>query len=68
MSMSVTEELDVFDALGLLLKPDGVMVKNELYFDKFSEGECLPRAENPIDSPGGKIQALFSSPLSFLVV
>ena len=37
MSLSVTDELDVFDALTLLLKPSGVMVKNELYFTKFSE-------------------------------
>ena len=37
MSMSVTKELDVFDALGLLLKPEGVLVKNELYMDEMSE-------------------------------
>lgn len=37
MSMSVTKELDVFDALSLLLKPDGVMVKNEMYKDKFND-------------------------------
>ena len=37
MSLSVTDELDVFDALGLLLKPEGVMVKNEYYMSKFSE-------------------------------
>jgi hypothetical protein len=36
MSLSVTNELDVFDALALLLKPEGVMVKNELYMDPFS--------------------------------
>jgi S-adenosylmethionine/arginine decarboxylase-like enzyme len=33
----VTEELDVFDALALLLNPRGVIVKNELYFEKFSQ-------------------------------
>ena len=32
MSMSVTEHMDVFEALSLLLKPDGIMVKNEFYF------------------------------------
>ncbi|KAG7339654.1 spermine/spermidine synthase domain containing protein [Nitzschia inconspicua] len=37
MAFSVTEDLDVFDALALLLKPDGVMVKNELYMDEMSE-------------------------------
>jgi spermidine synthase len=37
MSLSVTNELDVFDALALLLTPDGVMVKNELYLDQFSK-------------------------------
>ncbi|KAG7346581.1 spermine synthase [Nitzschia inconspicua] len=37
MSMSVTKELDVFDALSLLLQPNGVMVKNEMYKDKFNE-------------------------------
>ncbi|KAL3912355.1 MAG: hypothetical protein SGILL_006917 [Bacillariaceae sp.] len=37
MSLSVTDELDVFDALSLLLNPTGVMVKNELYLEKFSQ-------------------------------
>lgn len=37
MSLTVTKELDVFSALALLLKPEGVMVKNELYMEKFSE-------------------------------
>jgi spermidine synthase/S-adenosylmethionine/arginine decarboxylase-like enzyme len=36
MSFSVTKELDVFDALALLLNPVGVMVKNEMYMEKFS--------------------------------
>eukprot|EP00934_Nitzschia_sp_Nitz4_P005940 Nitzschia sp. Nitz4//scaffold164_size50480//34280//36571//NITZ4_007006-RA/size50480-exonerate_protein2genome-gene-0.28-mRNA-1//1//CDS//3329538086//5930//frame0 len=37
MSFSVTKELDVFDALALLLKPDGIMVKNEQYLEEFSK-------------------------------
>jgi spermidine synthase/S-adenosylmethionine/arginine decarboxylase-like enzyme len=37
MAFSVTDDLDVFEALALLLKPDGVMVKNELYMDEMSE-------------------------------
>lgn len=37
MSLSVTKELDVFDALALLLNPHGVIVKNEIYFEKFSQ-------------------------------
>ena len=37
MALSVTEDLDVFDALALLLKPEGVMVKNELYIEEMSE-------------------------------
>jgi spermidine synthase len=37
MSLSVTDELDVFDALALLLKPAGVLVKNEVYLEKLSE-------------------------------
>jgi spermidine synthase len=37
MSLSVTDDLDVFDALALLLSPEGVMVKNELYLEKFSK-------------------------------
>lgn len=36
MAFSVTEDLDVFDALALLLKPGGVMVKNELYLEEMS--------------------------------
>ena len=35
MSFSVTSELDVFDALALLLSPEGVIVKNEHYHEKF---------------------------------
>lgn len=37
MSMSVTDDLDVFDVLALLLGPSGVIVKNEMYKDKFNE-------------------------------
>lgn len=37
MSLSVTDELDVFDALALLLTPNGVLVKNEVYLEKLSE-------------------------------
>ncbi len=35
MSFQVTNELDVLEALTLLLKPGGIFVKNELYFEKF---------------------------------
>merc|ERR1719343_1004503 len=37
MAFSVTEELDVFDALALLLNPEGVMVKNEHYMETMSK-------------------------------
>jgi spermidine synthase len=37
MSFSVTGELDIFAALSLLLKPEGIMVKNEPYIEQFSE-------------------------------
>eukprot|EP00533_Pseudo-nitzschia_delicatissima_P009700 CAMPEP_0116103254 /NCGR_PEP_ID=MMETSP0327-20121206/13784_1 /TAXON_ID=44447 /ORGANISM="Pseudo-nitzschia delicatissima, Strain B596" /LENGTH=1264 /DNA_ID=CAMNT_0003595347 /DNA_START=128 /DNA_END=3922 /DNA_ORIENTATION=- len=37
MAFSVTEKLDVFDALALLLNPDGVMVKNEHYMETMSK-------------------------------
>jgi len=36
VSFSVTSELDVFDALALLLNPEGVIVKNEHYHEKFA--------------------------------
>ena len=36
MSLSVTGELDIFSALALLLKPEGVMIKNEPYIEQFS--------------------------------
>lgn len=36
MSLSVTDGLDIFQALSLLLKPEGILVKNELYLDKLS--------------------------------
>jgi len=35
MSMSVTKELDIFETLSLLLKHEGIMVKNEPYIDNF---------------------------------
>ncbi len=35
MSFKVTKELDVLEALTLLVKDDGIFVKNEVYFDKF---------------------------------
>jgi len=37
MSLSVNKKLDVFNALALLLRPGGIMVKNELYLEKFTE-------------------------------
>lgn len=37
MSFQVTDEIDVVEALTLLVKPDGVFVKNEVYFEKFRE-------------------------------
>lgn len=51
MSLTVTDKLDVIEALTLLLKPDGVFVKNEFYFGHFKE--MFPRSvqvhwyENP---------------------
>ena len=37
MAFTVTDELDVFDALALLLNEEGVMVKNEHYMDTMSK-------------------------------
>ncbi|GFH51187.1 hypothetical protein CTEN210_07663 [Chaetoceros tenuissimus] len=37
MSFKVSDELDIFEALTLLVKPDGIFVKNEVYFDVFKE-------------------------------
>ncbi len=37
MSLTVTDELDVIEALTLLLKPDGVFIKNEKYFHQFEK-------------------------------
>jgi len=37
MSFKVTSELDIMHALALLLKPDGIMVKNELYFKEMAD-------------------------------
>jgi len=37
MSLSVNDDLDIFGALALLMKPEGVFVKNELYFSQMSE-------------------------------
>lgn len=36
MSLSVNDDLDIFGALALLMKPEGVFVKNELYFSQMS--------------------------------
>jgi len=35
MSFKVTEKLDVLEALTLLVKPDGLFVKNEFYMSTF---------------------------------
>ena len=37
MSFSVNKELDIMAALSLLLKPDGIFMKNEVYMDQLSE-------------------------------
>ena len=37
MSISVNDDLDIFSALALLLKPEGIMVKNEDYFSQMSK-------------------------------
>ncbi len=37
MSLSVTDQLDVFDALALLLKPEGILIKNEIYMEVISQ-------------------------------
>ena len=37
MSLSVNDDLDIFGALALLMKPEGVFVKNELYFGQMSQ-------------------------------
>ena len=37
MSFSVTQTMDIFSALSLLLKDSGIMVKNEPYIEQFSE-------------------------------
>jgi len=37
MSLSVNDDLDIFGALALLLKPDGIMVKNENYFSQMNK-------------------------------
>jgi len=37
MSLSVNDDLDIFSALALLLKSDGIMVKNEDYFGQMSK-------------------------------
>jgi len=36
MSFGVTSQLDVFEALALLLKPEGILVKNEIYMETLS--------------------------------
>ena len=37
MSITITDGLDVIAALGLLLKPEGILVKDEIYLKKLSE-------------------------------
>ena len=37
MSHKVTDELDVLEALSLLVKPEGIFVKNEVYIESFRE-------------------------------
>jgi len=51
MSFKVTEELDVIEALTLLVKPDGIFVKNEVYFEKFKEMFPYSAQVNWYDNP-----------------
>lgn len=51
MSFKVTEELDVIEALSLLVKPDGIFVKNEVYFEKFKEMFPYTAQVNWYDNP-----------------
>jgi spermidine synthase len=37
MSFKVTKQLDIMEALALLLKPEGILVKNEMYFEKMTD-------------------------------
>jgi spermidine synthase/S-adenosylmethionine/arginine decarboxylase-like enzyme len=37
MSFSVIKNLDIMEALALLIKPDGIMIKNDLHFRKMSD-------------------------------
>lgn len=37
MSFRVTDSLDILEALALLLKPNGIMVKNEFYFEPMNK-------------------------------
>jgi spermidine synthase/uncharacterized protein YrzB (UPF0473 family) len=37
MSFKVTKKLDVLEALSLLLKPDGIFLKNEVYIETFKK-------------------------------
>jgi hypothetical protein len=37
MSFKVTDKMDVLEALTLLVKPEGIFVKNEVYFDTFKK-------------------------------
>jgi spermidine synthase len=61
MSFSVTNELTVIEALTLLVKPDGIFVKNEVYFNDLMKifpytaqlrwyvmNECSSRVESVI--------------------
>jgi spermidine synthase len=36
MSLKVTDEVDIFGALSLLLNPNGIIIKNEIYFHDFT--------------------------------
>ena len=52
MSMKVTDGLDILQALTLLLKPDGIFVKNEIYFNTmrkmFKYSTMIRWYDNPV--------------------
>uniref|UniRef100_A0A7S2ETR6 PABS domain-containing protein n=1 Tax=Ditylum brightwellii TaxID=49249 RepID=A0A7S2ETR6_9STRA len=67
-SMSVTDKLDILGALALLVKPDGIILKNEVYFESFASMFKYSVMVNWYDNPiiCSQVMAMGSNTVDFL--
>eukprot|EP00957_Ditylum_brightwellii_P126489 9641989-Ditylum_brightwellii.AAC.1 len=67
-SFTVTEKLDVLGTLALLVKPDGIILKNEVYFETFTSMFKYSAMVNWYDNPiiCSQVMTIGSNTVDFL--